>query len=625
MMLIEVETRQSEQSLSFGLWLASADLISERLKVVVENAKQKQQTAMDLQTLYDTIRNITPNHVKKMKATPTSHVTTSSAALYASVTPLTVQAQQQQPIQQTLSTSTTGGLDDEKNEGGDTTTAVPTSTGTKDNKEEEEGEGGGEKTESRSVTPPSVHRGSPAQGALTAVYNNAVAAKKKKNKLSISKPTASTGSTAAVTPDEKPSTPVPPKEEGEVWPNDIPKPKGEVSCDCADHLEKKEADLVLPVSAKQLYQLMFSDEQTGIWFKLNKAKNNGEPSISEWKKSDTDGVQLERTVNYIMPVNQPIIKAKETDVVETQQLLQKEDHLCYVVMVISRTPNMPYADAFIPCIKYCITYISPTSCRLVCSIGVKWLKSIFVKGMVNKAATNGMIETVTTLVPIIRQEVSSITNNMQPSRKQKQPSLARKDSIVPAVPPKDDELLAKEQQKHKTKWLNNNLYSFLFALICILYMVYQFYRLRKYESDIMHHEFNTSITWRGVYLRDLETEVTEKEAALDHINPTVYQFFQDSRTNGTMQQWEYQWFSKHHRIMAEEFGYSRERVGVIRYELLSAFRILNKVEYQLLENEYWNWLSDNKLKCKKSAKSSKKKSGASNKEMCKAIEMEEIS
>jgi hypothetical protein len=62
-------------------------------------------------------------------------------------------------------------------------------------------------------------------------------------------------------------------------------------------------------------------------------------------------------------------------------------------------------------------------------------------------------------------------------------------------------------------------------------------------------------------------------------------------------EWNHNWTSKKHRAMATELIYSRERLGALRYELLSVFRIMNRVEYQLTENEYWNWVSDKKIQC----------------------------
>jgi hypothetical protein len=45
-----------------------------------------------------------------------------------------------------------------------------------------------------------------------------------------------------------------------------------VDCGCDDHLDKQDIQLNLPISAKRLYELLFSDEQTatpstdgGVW------------------------------------------------------------------------------------------------------------------------------------------------------------------------------------------------------------------------------------------------------------------------------------------------------------------------------------------------------------------------
>lgn len=51
-------------------------------------------------------------------------------------------------------------------------------------------------------------------------------------------------------------------------------PKKPVSCKCDDHLDKLESEIELPISARRLYELMFSDEQNvtpatngGVWEK----------------------------------------------------------------------------------------------------------------------------------------------------------------------------------------------------------------------------------------------------------------------------------------------------------------------------------------------------------------------
>lgn len=44
-------------------------------------------------------------------------------------------------------------------------------------------------------------------------------------------------------------------------------------------------------------------------------------------------------------------------------------------------------------------------------------------------------------------------------------------------------------------------------------------------------------------------------------------------------------------------SYTREQIAALRYELLTAFKLLNNMEQRLIQSEYWNWLLDQKLKC----------------------------
>ncbi|CAO0795768.1 unnamed protein product [Mucor circinelloides] len=552
LMLIEASVSDQKQTIRFGLWLENADVISEKLKHAVSNAASHDQ---DTQQLYDTIRNITSAKLQKNK-TPASHVTTSSA-LYASVTPLTVQAQaiMMQPNASSSTTNTAddagGGVDD---------------SGNGNNHDTQQHQKLSDE-ETSQATPPSVHRGSPAQGALAAV-----AARNQKN-LSVLK---------SNTP--KASTPRMQFHDAEdEWPSHVQKPAEKVNCNCADHLDKVEADVVLHANAKQVFDFMF--KQSEVWTKLNASKNYGPPIVSEWQDN-------KRTLQYSMPVSNPMVKAKETDVTETQEIIQQKECTCYIVSVTTKTPNLPYADAFVPTIKYCITFETASTCRLVCSLGVQWLRSIFVKSMVNRAATKGMQETITGVLPIVQQEF--ISHKQHHKRTVQQPPLAP--PLPPAAANRLKMLPSTEDKDYGQKWPAPfvSIVSFVLACVCILFTVYQLAIQRRYQQFIDNSN-QMMITWRGVYLKDMQN-VVEKEVVLGRVNETIYNDFQATRQGIT--HYNYAWSSKQHRLMAAELGYSRERLGAIRYELLSIFRVLNQVEYQLLETEYWNWISDRQLNCR---------------------------
>ncbi|KAK4513061.1 Glutaredoxin [Mucor velutinosus] len=545
LMLIEANVSEQKQIIRFGLWLESADVIAEKLKQAVSNATS--HDPQDTQQLYDTIRNITCAKLQKNK-TPASHVTTSSA-LYASVTPLTVQAQ---PVmmQPNASSSATTHAPDDTDDGNDNQQHQKLSD-----------------EETSQATPPSVHRGSPAQGALAAV-----AARSQKN-FSVLK----SGTTPSSTP--RVSTPrMSSQDQEHDLPSHVQQPAEKVNCNCTQHLDKVEADVVLHANAKQVFDLLF--KHSDIWTQLNESKNYGPPTVSEWQDN-------KRTLQYSMPVSNPMVKAKETDVTETQEIIRQKEYTCYVVSVTTKTPNLPYADAFVPTVRYCITYETASTCRLVCSLGVEWLRSIFVKSMVNRAATKGMQETIAGVLPIVQQAFS---------RQQRQAHAAT--TQPPLTPPPANRLksLPSTTDEHRGQMKRApfvSIVSFVLACVCILFTVYQLVIQQRYQHFLDTNNQMT-ITWRGVYLKDIQHAV-EREVGLDKVNQSIYGDFQATRQGIT--HYNYAWSSKQHRWMAAELGYSRERLGAIRYELLSTFRVLNQVEYQLLETEYWNWISDRQLDC----------------------------
>lgn len=66
---------------------------------------------------------------------------------------------------------------------------------------------------------------------------------------------------------------------------------------------------------------------------------------------------------------------------------------------------MSYGDAFQCQTKYCITWVSKDSCRLVVSTGVKFFKSPMVKSIIKAQSMKGLSEGAADLLIIIRTEV----------------------------------------------------------------------------------------------------------------------------------------------------------------------------------------------------------------------------
>lgn len=64
-----------------------------------------------------------------------------------------------------------------------------------------------------------------------------------------------------------------------------------------------------------------------------------------------------------------------------------------------------------------------------------------------------------------------------------------------------------------------------------------------------------------------------------------------------IEQQEYRWQSLQRHQYASDLDVSRDRLAVMRQDILMLFKLLNKMDAQLRESEYMNWLLDNRARC----------------------------
>ncbi|CAO3568152.1 unnamed protein product [Mortierella alpina] len=58
------------------------------------------------------------------------------------------------------------------------------------------------------------------------------------------------------------------------------------------------------------------------------------------------------------------------------------------------------------------------------------------------------------------------------------------------------------------------------------------------------------------------------------------------------------WLLPRHRRWATKIVFQRDRVGILRHDLLVTFEVLKQLERKLLETEYVNWIMDERMRCR---------------------------
>lgn len=191
-------------------------------------------------------------------------------------------------------------------------------------------------------------------------------------------------------------------------------------------------------------------------------------------------------------------------------------------MTSTKAAQLPYADAFVPYVKYCITWVSKDRCKLTCYAGVKFLKNILVKGIVSKAAMKGISDNMTIFMPIVKNEANKVTHRKRSGSKEKmdQVTLKRMGTIRrPSSKNLDEENKETaasggwyEQAESIIETVRDIVEAIPFiakagiAVVLVLWLLYSWFRAgprhasNKQTIDIQH----PVVASRAVYLRDID-------------------------------------------------------------------------------------------------------------------------
>ncbi|XP_065827204.1 protein Aster-B-like [Oscarella lobularis] len=141
-----------------------------------------------------------------------------------------------------------------------------------------------------------------------------------------------------------------------------------------------------PFTAERLYTMIFTKSPfSERHMEQRKATNL---NWGQWESNEDTSVSV-REFSYTLPLH-ATFGPKSVDIVETQTLIEdSQPGLYYNIEAEANNKNIPFADSFYVFVQYCIWQISSQASVLrVCS-EVKFRKSVFIKGAIEKSAIKG--------------------------------------------------------------------------------------------------------------------------------------------------------------------------------------------------------------------------------------------
>jgi hypothetical protein len=182
--------------------------------------------------------------------------------------------------------------------------------------------------------------------------------------------------------------------------------------------------------------------------------------------------------------------------------MKRETKFAYVVELHTKTPNVPYGDAFEVVTRYCLTFERPTATRMHVSTAVEFGRSVFWESMIEKGALDGTTafsrDLATALVNRLKNGdrdalIGPVPSLLRPGRKRSSQTAISSPVGAISSPLQTFVDSANVQQSKTQRWSPLTLMEFLMSL-SREQLVFGFFIFNMFLSAFTAYQY---IRWNG--------------------------------------------------------------------------------------------------------------------------------
>ncbi|XP_076457671.1 protein Aster-B-like [Babylonia areolata] len=198
----------------------------------------------------------------------------------------------------------------------------------------------------------------------------------------------------------------------------------EVACSGHDHLEKLYLDEVFNLNVDKVFENIFTD--SAFFRVFVGSRRTFDLNLPQWEEEPDEEGNRVRNISYTLTLNNSI--GPRTSPSTEKQVCYKDSKPGKMYCVDCEICNggIPYGDSFYNVLRYCLTRVSLTKCRLRVTSELKFRKSVMgmFKSMIEKSAVNGLTDYFRNLSAHLRREAERQENHLpshqhQPQSKKK--------------------------------------------------------------------------------------------------------------------------------------------------------------------------------------------------------------
>lgn len=396
------------------------------------------------------------------------------------------------------------------------------------------------------------------------------------------------------------------------------------------------------ISAKGLFHILFGDK-SAVFQLLYRERWASRVVQGPWTSADKGLQRRDFEYEIAQPGNHEAIVINDYQVIEVLN-----DHLCYVISDRKTPWYLPGHERFVLLSKIVITHVSKARCKLAIHIKVDWKKNPrFAKKLIERQGLQDMELEAQDLVDVVNDQVARLGHNRSTAKVsnifgqvgiQTQAVQLDAQDIPPPNRPRKFKLRPQTTASVIAQLVGNifisifsTLLSWILAIIAGLGKVISAHKLlvvlllcsgganlfyTSKDSWAWWNERNaarfmsqlgvgpsTSMS-RSIYIRDIEeTFLHRNNTGIDLLEPLVsssenkcHQTFTHLLQDPTIAPSTAPFFqpSTH---STRRLHRTRQNLGSHRHDLLVALRVVNRIEKEVVEAEYENWLLDETHKC----------------------------
>ncbi|KAL4768901.1 hypothetical protein BDW60DRAFT_114127 [Aspergillus nidulans var. acristatus] len=393
------------------------------------------------------------------------------------------------------------------------------------------------------------------------------------------------------------------------------------------------------LSTKAVFHILFGDK-SAVWQLLLYQRRAQNIKQGPWVRDESR--HLKRDFQYQIETTD-IFGRTDVKAISDYQLIDVlNDHLCYVI-TDKRTPwHLPFRRNFRLVNKIVITFVAKGKCKLSVYTKVEWLWSPYgIQRVINKQAMGDLEEDAMDLVDLVGDQVRKLGVH---SRTKKaitifghvgRQALTSQFNIGPDAKverrrPRTQRTLF--QMLYETlvsffqsaissiiiwifgslRWVfkTANANKIILALLASSVFLNGFYSTRA-TAD-WWHERNVEnfmarmgihpdqVMTKAIYMRDIDEEIANSTVGQsDNVSDCFYTFQQQTiRDSSVPVSLSTSSREAVARGATRRIQQTRERLGVYRYNLLVALRVVNSIEKEVLQSEWEHWLQQELRRCR---------------------------